>query len=180
MSARLCKFLPDMHRGTVCTCSTAIILFTRFVPLQTMEGESILTQVKDHEMMAAFNVSYLEDLNYPETTRFIDPMEPRYRAVPFVEEDYRLRTGPFTNASITDKCTFFESLKGYSGAAGAEEALVAYWNTHTTSTTALATTALATTALATTALATTALTTTTPTTFRTSTTSTKSTSKRAS
>ena len=31
-------------------------------------------------MLAAFNVTALQDFGYPETTRFIDPMESRYRA----------------------------------------------------------------------------------------------------
>jgi len=34
---------------------------------------------EDHDMMAAFNVTELPDFGYPETTRFVDPMDPRFR-----------------------------------------------------------------------------------------------------
>jgi bilirubin oxidase len=37
---------------------------------------------EDHDMMAAFNVSVLADFGYPETTKFIDPMEERWRSKP--------------------------------------------------------------------------------------------------
>ncbi|KAL3426021.1 bilirubin oxidase [Phlyctema vagabunda] len=35
---------------------------------------------EDHDMMAAFNVTEIGDFGYPETTRFIDPMEERWRS----------------------------------------------------------------------------------------------------
>ena len=34
-------------------------------------------------MMAAFNVTVLSNLGYPETDLLIDPMEPRWRAKPY-------------------------------------------------------------------------------------------------
>jgi bilirubin oxidase len=45
---------------------------------------------QDHEIMAAFNVTMLNDFNYTETTHFIDPMESRYRATP-------IKNGEFTS-----------------------------------------------------------------------------------
>ena len=38
---------------------------------------------EDHDMMGAFNVTYLSNLGYTETDLLIDPMEPRWRAKPY-------------------------------------------------------------------------------------------------
>ncbi|KAI5795366.1 oxidase cueO precursor [Peziza echinospora] len=45
---------------------------------------------EDNEMMAAFNVTALPDFGYPETTRFLDPMDPAYAAQPFTSTDLTL------------------------------------------------------------------------------------------
>lgn len=82
-------------------------------------------------MLAAFNVTALSDLNYPETTRFIDPMEPRYRAVSFSDDDYAHRSGPFDDSEIKKKLNFFIGLDAYNKVDGVESALAAYWSTHT-------------------------------------------------
>lgn len=68
--------------------------------------------------MAAFNVTALSDFNYPETTRFIDPMEPRFRAKPY--------TG-FTVAGATSTLEFFSSLNAYTDADGIKKALDQHW-----------------------------------------------------
>ncbi|ORY14545.1 oxidase cueO precursor [Clohesyomyces aquaticus] len=86
---------------------------------------------EDHEMLTAFNVTALADFGYPETTHFIDPMEPRYRAVDFSESDFQGRSGPFSATSIKDKCNFFISLDAYSKVEEVESALVDYWASHT-------------------------------------------------
>ncbi|KAF2637509.1 hypothetical protein P280DRAFT_482944 [Massarina eburnea CBS 473.64] len=86
---------------------------------------------EDHEMLGAFNVTALSDLGYPETTHFIDPMEPRYRAVGFSESDFQSRSGPFTQKAITDKLNFFIGLNAYQKVDEIESALVDYWSTHT-------------------------------------------------
>ncbi|OCL13988.1 hypothetical protein AOQ84DRAFT_309695, partial [Glonium stellatum] len=86
---------------------------------------------EDHEMLAAFNVTALSDLNYNDTTRFIDPMEPRYRAKPFQESDFQGRTSDFSDSAIAEKVAFFTSLDAYAHVEDAEEALSKYWATHT-------------------------------------------------
>lgn len=85
-------------------------------------------------MLAAFNVTALPDLNYPETTHFIDPMEPRYRAAPFNKGDFQganFGTGNFTESEIKRKIQWFADLKAYEDVDGVESALKNYWATHT-------------------------------------------------
>jgi bilirubin oxidase len=86
---------------------------------------------EDHEMLAAFNVTALADFGYNETTRFIDPMEKRYRAVDFSDSDYSSRSGPFSESGIKDKLNFFIGLDAYNNIDGVESALAAYWATPT-------------------------------------------------
>lgn len=64
-------------------------------------------------MLAAFNVTELTDLGYPEKTFFIDPMEPRYQAKDFKDADFAGRTGDFSDQVIFDKMTFFANLDAY-------------------------------------------------------------------
>jgi bilirubin oxidase len=90
---------------------------------------------EDNEMLAAFNVTELTDLGYPEKTFFIDPMEPRYQAKNFNDNDFAQRTGDFSDQAIFDKMTFFANLDAYAHEAGAEAALEAYWATKTTTAT---------------------------------------------
>lgn len=82
-------------------------------------------------MLAAFNVTALSDFGYNETTRFIDPMEQRYRAVDFSDSDYSTRSGPFSDSKIKDKLRFFIDLDAYNKVEDVEKALAAYWSTHT-------------------------------------------------
>ena len=95
---------------------------------------------EDHAMMAAFNVTALADLGYPETTHFIDPMEPRYRAVGFSNTDFTSRTGPFSDSSIQAKVDSLALLDAYKDVDKVENALVNYWATHTTLVTVTSTT----------------------------------------
>ena len=81
--------------------------------------------------MASFNVTTLQDFGYNETTHFIDPMEPQYRARP-ISGDVTTRSGDFSDASITDKFNFFMGLDAYSKVAEVEKNLDKYWSTHTT------------------------------------------------
>ncbi|KAJ9656091.1 hypothetical protein H2201_008642 [Coniosporium apollinis] len=94
---------------------------------------------EDHDMMAAFNVTALADLNYTDTTHFIDPMEPRYRAKPFADSDLQARTGDFSDTAVQNKINFFANLDAYAHVTDAEKALEAYWATHTATTLATAT-----------------------------------------
>jgi bilirubin oxidase len=74
---------------------------------------------EDHEMMGAFNVTVLQDLGYNET-RFIDPMEERWRAKPAVLAD-------FTQAAITSRIQFMASLEPYNNHEIVEQKLEEYW-----------------------------------------------------
>jgi bilirubin oxidase len=75
---------------------------------------------EDHDMMAAFNVSALSDFGYPETTRFIDPMEERWRSKQITIEDD-------SQAALHDKCALFESLEAYNDVGKLEKALEDYY-----------------------------------------------------
>lgn len=85
---------------------------------------------EDHEMMTALNITALTDLGYDETTRFLDPMETRYRAKSFKAAAFTGRTGVFSNAQIDKKCKFFDGLNAYRDIDGVDKALEDYWSTH--------------------------------------------------
>jgi bilirubin oxidase len=88
-------------------------------------------------MMAAFNVSMLNDFNYTETTHFIDPMEQRYRAKDINTGEFvdttNFGTGEFSIEGIQAKSDFFSNLDAYTDADKIEDALVDYWNSKTVS-----------------------------------------------
>jgi bilirubin oxidase len=71
-------------------------------------------------MMAAFNVSALADFGYPETTRFIDPMEERWRSRPITTQDDSYQ-------ALYDKCALFESLEAYNDVGKLEDAIDDYY-----------------------------------------------------
>jgi bilirubin oxidase len=75
---------------------------------------------EDHDMMAAFNVSALADFGYPETTRFIDPMEERWRSRPITTQDDSYQ-------ALYDKCALFESLEAYNDVGKLEDAIDDYY-----------------------------------------------------
>jgi bilirubin oxidase len=75
---------------------------------------------EDHDMMGAMNVSALADFGYPETTRFIDPMEERWRAKQISVEDD-------SDKAVDDKCALFESLEAYGDVDKLEKALEDYY-----------------------------------------------------
>lgn len=75
---------------------------------------------EDHDMMAAFNVTALQDFGYPETTRFIDPMEDRWRA-----KDYTPDVD--TYEAREKKCALFESLYAYDNVTALEAAIDDYY-----------------------------------------------------
>ncbi|KAI9172636.1 Cupredoxin [Paramyrothecium foliicola] len=78
---------------------------------------------EDHDMMAVFNVTALTNMGYDETTDFSDPMDPRWRAVPFNRADFTARTGPFADSAITDKVQQLAQEEPYSQLDEALEAL---------------------------------------------------------
>lgn len=90
---------------------------------------------EDHDMMAALNVTALTDLGYDEKTRFIDPMDSKYRAKSFKKEDYDNRDGDFESEAIAQKCRDFQDMDAYKSEPKVEQALEDYWKTHTSQTT---------------------------------------------
>lgn len=87
---------------------------------------------EDHEMMAAFNVTALNDFNYTETTHFIDPMEAQYRAKPIQSGQFTSvstwGTGEFSETSVKAKGDWFSNLDAYSIADKVDLALEDYWH----------------------------------------------------
>lgn len=104
---------------------------------------------EDHDMMGAFNVSSLEDYGYDQKeTLFIDPMESRWRAKDYKDED-------FSDKAIQDKLEAFAKINRYNDVDKIEKALENYWltaptgfKTSTVSSTTSTTTAAATTTTA--------------------------------
>ncbi|KAF2645789.1 phenol oxidase A [Massarina eburnea CBS 473.64] len=82
---------------------------------------------EDHDMMAAFNVTQLQQLGYNETTDFSDPEDPRWSAKPFIQDNLRARSGPFTAKSINDRIQEIAREQPYSELAEVEAALEAAW-----------------------------------------------------
>lgn len=74
---------------------------------------------EDHDMMAAFNVTSLSDWGYPETTKFIDPMEDKYRSKAESTDDFK-------ESNIMDKMAKFELMEAYSDVSKLEDALESY------------------------------------------------------
>lgn len=72
--------------------------------------------------MAAFNVTSLSDFGYPETTKFVDPMDPRFRAKPYRE---------FSAAEVEDVLISFSELSAYYDVEEIKYALDEYWASHT-------------------------------------------------
>lgn len=75
---------------------------------------------EDHDMMGAMNITALADFGYNETTRFLDPMEQRWRAKQIDADDD-------SQTAINNKCALFESLQAYSNVDKLEQALQNYW-----------------------------------------------------
>lgn len=74
---------------------------------------------EDHDMMGAFNVTVLKDFGYPETTKFIDPMEARWRAKPW--------KGTNLEEVRTKTLKEFSALDAYHSVHDVQDALDAYW-----------------------------------------------------
>ena len=80
---------------------------------------------EDHDMMAAFNITALENFGYNETS-YIDPMEERWRAKPYEISDFTGRTGPFSEEKIVERVQFMASFDPYSHVDELMEALEEY------------------------------------------------------
>jgi bilirubin oxidase len=82
---------------------------------------------EDHDMMAAFNVTQLQELGYKEKTDFSDPEDPRWSAVPFVQTDWTARSGPFTAQAVDARVREIALQQPYSEQVQVEAALAAAW-----------------------------------------------------
>lgn len=78
-------------------------------------------------MMAAFNVTALPDFGYPETTKYIDPMEARWRAKDFTADELSGRSGVFSDASIQEAVEYSALANPYADVANITEALNQYY-----------------------------------------------------
>ncbi|KZL87702.1 bilirubin oxidase [Colletotrichum incanum] len=81
------------------------------------------------DMMAAFNVTVLPDFGYKET-KFIDPMEERWRAKPYVMADLRTRAGPSSEIAIEESVQVMASTDPYSKVDDVYKNLEEYWTAH--------------------------------------------------
>ncbi|KPM45970.1 Bilirubin oxidase [Neonectria ditissima] len=81
---------------------------------------------EDSDMMAAFNVTSLEDFGYNDT-KFLDPMQKEWRAKPYVLADVKGRTGPFSDDAIVETVESLARANPYGDVDSVEKALKDYW-----------------------------------------------------
>ena len=79
---------------------------------------------EDHDMMAVFNVSVLEGFGYGETTRFLDPMEEKWRPK---KESEEVQGREYIEDTLLP---MFDQTQAYSKWKETEEALDEYWEEH--------------------------------------------------
>jgi bilirubin oxidase len=82
---------------------------------------------EDHDMMAAFNVTQLQELGYDEETDFSDPEDPQWSAVAFVQSEWTGRSGLFKQQAIDARIREIALQQPYSEQAQVEAALAAAW-----------------------------------------------------
>ncbi|KAK4175203.1 putative bilirubin oxidase precursor [Triangularia setosa] len=83
---------------------------------------------EDDDMMAAFDVGVLLDFGCNSLSApFLDPMNPKWRAKPFVMADFQARTGPFSGAAIEQTVKDFVATDAYGHADEIQEELNRYW-----------------------------------------------------
>ncbi|KAI1083361.1 Cupredoxin [Whalleya microplaca] len=82
---------------------------------------------EDHDMMAAFNVTKLENFGYNETTDFGDPEDPRWAAQPYDRADFLARAAIFSEQAIIDKVQLLALQQPYSELDEVNAALDAFW-----------------------------------------------------
>lgn len=84
---------------------------------------------EDADMMAAFNVTSLAGFGY-NNPNYLDPMDAQWRSKPFLVSDLTARTGPFSDASITQMINSMATANPYGDIAAVDQALVDYWASH--------------------------------------------------
>lgn len=78
-------------------------------------------------MIAAFNVTQLQELGYTETTNFANPVDPRWSARPYVQSDWTAKSGPFTQQAVASRVQEIANQQPYSELPQVEAALAAAW-----------------------------------------------------
>ena len=68
---------------------------------------------EDQDMMAAFNVTVLNDYGY-NSTSLVDPMQSEFLAKPFVANEITSRSGPFSDTQIINRIKWMCDYKPYS------------------------------------------------------------------
>ncbi|RMI99061.1 Bilirubin oxidase [Fusarium kuroshium] len=81
---------------------------------------------EDSDMMAAFNVTSLDDFGY-NSTQFLDPMQKEWRAKPYELSDVKGRTGPFSDEAIVETVESMARANPYGDVDAVEDALKEYW-----------------------------------------------------
>ncbi|KAM6506165.1 hypothetical protein FSOLCH5_014350 [Fusarium solani] len=81
---------------------------------------------EDSDMMAAFNVTSLDDFGY-NSTQFLDPMQKEWRAKSYELADVKERTGPFSDEAIVETVESMARANPYGDVDAVEEALKEYW-----------------------------------------------------
>jgi bilirubin oxidase len=81
---------------------------------------------EDHSMMDAFNVTLLQDMNYPSPT-LVDPMDPRFAPKKYDNQDLSARSGDFSDSSISSLLQYYASLNAYP-VGDTLKYLYEYWN----------------------------------------------------
>jgi bilirubin oxidase len=78
-------------------------------------------------MMAAFNVTKLQNFGYNEVTDFGDPEDARWSARPYVHTDFENGSGPFSQQAVTKRVQEIAREQPYSELAEVEAALDEAW-----------------------------------------------------
>jgi len=82
---------------------------------------------EDHAMMAAFNVTLLEEFGYEERMHFVDPVNPTYAAKDCDVNNVETRTGVFEASAIEKVISDFSDTGAYKDIDGIVDALEEYW-----------------------------------------------------
>jgi bilirubin oxidase len=85
---------------------------------------------EDHDMMAAFDVTQLDNFGYNETTDFHDPEDTRWSARPFDSVEFSSKSGIFSEESIREKVNTLALEQPYSELKEVTAALDTYYKTN--------------------------------------------------
>jgi hypothetical protein len=86
---------------------------------------------EDHEMLAEFNVTEPPDFPTDEVQFFVDPLDPRFRDVPFNEVEFETNTGNFSEPAIQARVQAYAANRPYPDVARIDAELEAFWTAKT-------------------------------------------------